>query len=105
METKIRDFTKNGTTVICVKIDDITVISYLVRPLLTGPSVSGTRVLSTFGMFVRMLTVNCDQNNSFGITITGYQVRKMNKIRNVIYGLHYGKPPLVLRPNLGCSPS
>ena len=27
-------------------------------------------------MFVRMLTVHCDQNNSYEITINGFQVRK-----------------------------
>ena len=37
-------------------------------------------------MFVRMLTVHCDKNNSYEITINGFQVRKINeinKIRNV----------------------
>ena len=29
-------------------------------------------------MFVRMLTVHCDQNNSYEITINGFQVRKIN---------------------------
>ena len=43
-------------------------------------------------MFVRMLTVHCDQNNSYEITINGFQVRKINEIRNVIFGLRYGKP-------------
>ena len=33
-------------------------------------------------MFVRMLTVHCDQNNSYEITINGFQVRKINEIRN-----------------------
>ena len=32
-------------------------------------------------MFVRMLTVYCDQNNSYEITINGFQVRKINEIR------------------------
>ena len=27
-------------------------------------------------MLVRMLTVHCDQNNSYEITINGFQVRK-----------------------------
>ena len=35
-------------------------------------------------MFVRMLTVHCDQNNGYEITINGLQVRKINEIRNVI---------------------
>ena len=56
-------------------------------------------------MFVRMLTVNCDQNNSYEITINGFQVRKINKIRNVIFGLRHGKPSSALRLKLGCSPS
>ena len=58
-----------------------------------------------FEMFVRMLTVHCDQNNSYEITINGFQVRKINEIRNVIFGLRYGKPSSALRPKLGCSPS
>ena len=56
-------------------------------------------------MFVRMLTVHCDQNNSYEITIYGFQVRKRNEKRNVIFGLRYGKPSSALRPKLGCSPS
>ena len=43
-------------------------------------------------MFVRMLTVHCDQNDSYEITIKGFQVRKINEIRNVIFGLRFGKP-------------
>ena len=31
-------------------------------------------------MFVRMLAVHCDQNNSYKITMSGYQARKMNEI-------------------------
>ena len=34
-------------------------------------------------MFVRMLTVHCDQNDSYEITINGFQVIKINAIRNV----------------------
>ena len=47
----------------------------------------------------------CYQNNSYEITINGFQVRKINEIRNVIFGLRYGKPSSALRPKLGCSPS
>ena len=36
-------------------------------------------------MFVRMLTVHCDQNDSYEIAINGFQVRKTNEIRNVIF--------------------
>ena len=35
-------------------------------------------------MFVRMLTVHCDQNDSYEITINGFQVSKINEIINVI---------------------
>ena len=38
-------------------------------------------------MFVRMLAVHCDQNNSYEITMNVFQVRKINDIRNVIFGL------------------
>ena len=48
-------------------------------------------------MFVRMLTVHCDQNNSYEITINGFQVRKIDEIRNVIFGLRYGKPSSALK--------
>ena len=47
-------------------------------------------------MFVRILTVYCDRNNSYEITINGFQVRKINKIRNVIFCLRYGKPSSAL---------
>ena len=56
-------------------------------------------------MFLRMLTAHFDQNYSYEITINGFQVRKISKIRNVIFGLRYGKPSSSLRPKLGCSPS
>ena len=46
-----------------------------------------------------------DQNNCYEITINGFQVRKINEIRNIIFGLRYGKPSSALRPKLGCSPS
>ena len=40
------------------------------------------------------------------ITINGYQVIKINKIRNVIFGLSYGEPSSAyVRPKMGCSPS
>ena len=54
-------------------------------------------------MFVKTLNAHCDQNNSSEITINGYQVRKINEIRNVIFGLRHGKPSSALRPKLGCS--
>ena len=36
-----------------------------------------------YEMFVRMLTVHCDQNDSYEKAINGFQVRKMNEIINV----------------------
>ena len=42
------------------------------------------------------------QNDSYEITVSGYQVRKTNEIRNVIFGLRYRKPASALRPKLGC---
>ena len=56
-------------------------------------------------MFVRMLALHCDENNSYEITMNCYQARKMTEIRNVIFGLHLLKPSSALRPKLGCSPS
>ena len=38
-------------------------------------------------MFVRMLAVHSDQNDSYELTMSGYQARKINEIRNVIFGL------------------
>ena len=52
-------------------------------------------------MLVRMMTVHCDQNNSYQITINGFQVRNINEIRNIILGLGYGKPSSALRSKLG----
>ena len=45
------------------------------------------------------------RNNSYEITIDGFQVRNINEIRNVIFGLRYEKPSSALRPKLGYSPS
>ena len=56
-------------------------------------------------ILVRILSTHYDQNNSYEITMSGYQARKINEIRNVIFKLRYGKPSLALRPKLGCSPS
>ena len=56
-------------------------------------------------MLLRMLTVDSDQNDSYEITINDFQVRKINKMINVIFGLRNGKPSSALRPKLGCSPS
>ena len=50
-------------------------------------------------MFVRMLSVHCDQINGYVITMNGYQVKKLNEIRDVIFGFSFGKPSSVLRPN------
>ena len=67
--------------------------------------IASTNLQTNNKMFVRMLTVHCDQNNSYEITLNGFQVRKINEIRNAIFGLRYGNPPSTLRLQLGCSPS
>ena len=46
-----------------------------------------------------------NQNESHEMIINGFQVRKINKIRNVNFGLRYGKPSSALRTKLGCLPS
>ena len=38
-------------------------------------------------MSVRMVVVHYYQNNSYEITINGYQASKINEIRNIIFGL------------------
>ena len=38
-----------------------------------------------------------DQNNSYEITINGYQVRKINEIRNVIFDLRFSVSDLSLK--------
>ena len=43
-------------------------------------------------MFLRMLTDHCDQNDRYEITINGFQVRNINEMRDIIFGLRYGKP-------------
>ena len=50
-----------------------------------------------------MLTVHFNQNNSYEISINGYQVRKINEIRKVIFSLRYGKPSSALRLKFRCS--
>ena len=52
-------------------------------------------------MFVRILNVLCDQNNSYEITISGFQVRKINEIRNVIFGPRYGETFLSVKAEVG----
>ena len=44
-----------------------------------------TNLGETVEMFVRMLTVHCDQNDSYEITINGFKVRKIRETRNVIF--------------------
>ena len=60
---------------------------------------------NSYEIFVRMLTDHCVQNNSYQITLNGFQVLKINEIRDVIFGLRYGKPSSALWLKLGCSPS
>ena len=43
------------------------------------------RYLLWYTMLLEMLTIHCDQNDSYEITVNGYQVRKINEIRNVIW--------------------
>ena len=49
-------------------------------------SLTFKRCLS-YEMFARMLTVHCDQSDSYEITINGFKVRKINEIGDVIFGL------------------
>ena len=49
-------------------------------------------------------SIEC-QNDSYEISINGFQVRKINEIREIIFSLRYGKPSSVSKPKLGCSPS
>ena len=37
-----------------------------------------------------------NQNNSYEVTINAFQVKKIDEIRNVIFGLRYGKPSSAL---------
>ena len=39
-------------------------------------------------MFVRMLSVRCNQNGSYEITMNGFQARKIKEIKNMIFGFH-----------------
>ena len=47
-------------------------------------------------------TTQSHQNDSYEISINRFQVRKINEIVNVIFGLRYGEPSSALRPKLGC---
>ena len=50
---------------------------------------------------VRMLAVNCDQSDSYEITMNGYQTRKINEIRNVIFGLQLWDTFLSVKAEVG----
>ena len=79
---------------------------YVLKPLSVVLNLSDScNDFKSFEVFVKMLIVHGDQNNSYEITINGYQIRKINEIRNVIFGLHYGKPSSALGRKLECSPS
>ena len=52
-----------------------------IRKILKQEVVKGTFIVQCVEMFVRMLTIHCDQNNSYEITINGFQVRKINETR------------------------
>ena len=43
-------------------------------------------------IFGRMLAVHCDRNNSYQITMNGYQARKINEMIYVSSVSSYGKP-------------
>ena len=45
-------------------------------------------------MFVRMLTVHCDQNNSYEITINAFQARKINEVQTFQNQRHFCCSPL-----------
>ena len=45
------------------------------------------KMISTYEMFLIMLAVHCDQNSSNEINMNGYQARKINETRTVIFGL------------------
>ena len=47
----------------------------------TGTLVCGQILVE---MFARMLTVHCDQNDTYEITINVYQVRKINQVLNFV---------------------
>ena len=59
--------------------------------LVRGPSLN---ISETNEMFVRMLTVHCDQSNSYESTINGFQVRKINEIRKRNIQIFLGQPSL-----------
>ena len=69
------------------------------------PIIFKSTICCFLSSFIILLDEIKDQNNSYEITINGFQVRKIDEIRNVISGLRYGKPSSALRPKLGCSPS
>ena len=52
-------------------------------------------------MFVRMLAVHSDQNDSYELTMSGYQARKINEIRNVIFGLQLWEAFLSVKAEVG----
>ena len=47
-----------------------------IRKILKQEVVKGTFIVQCVEMFVRMLTIHCDQNNSYEITTNGFQVKK-----------------------------
>ena len=48
-----------------------------------------------------MLAVYCNQNNIDEITMNGYQVRKISKIRNLIFGLKIWETFLGVKAKVG----
>ena len=65
---------------------------------MTGPSqLTNEFATDTLKFSNRIL----EQNDSYEITINGFQVRKINEMINVIFGLRYGKPSSALKPHWG----
>ena len=54
-----------------------------------------------FEMFVRMLAVHRDLNNSHEITMNSYQARKINELRNVIVSLQLSETFLTVKAEVG----
>ena len=48
-----------------------------------------------------MLAAHRDQNDSYEIIMSAYQVKKMNNIRNVIFGLHLWETFVSIKAEVG----
>ena len=52
--------------------------------------------IASLGHYTKCHKVLAAKNDSYEITMNGFQVRNINEIRNVIFGLRYGKPSSAL---------